>query len=960
MEKKHFDTAIFYEKTNGGLLFFEQEFASEKTKKNSKGFSFDGGSSNVTKHASGKYLFTNFKESNKGIDAISYYIKKNGCDFIPALKNLYAQFQIEGSTAAIALHLPIKKWTDTTTKKLGEYEIKFAEKVVNQTIFAPFLNANTCKDYNFYEIEKYETVRQISGTEKLSVLSVEATLDYPIFGYKNKDFTKIYEPKAIKNKDGFSSKHHFLGTKPKRHIYGWDRLEQYETSKPKENQDFSIIDVTTLKVDKENELLEYVFIATGGSDGLNLSSLGYDVIWFNSETEIISEFELNFLLSIAKNVVYVADLDKTGVKEVFKMGMLSKKHLKIKMLFPPQDLLQRGKKDIADYLKEFKNHSLESAKWKFNEILQQAKQFEFWDYNPKRGVYQVNNMRLINFLHFHGFFIYEIPQMDKKSKRAISEKIFIKIENNQIEKTEPADVKMYVVQWLQQMLLPLPIQEMLTKSIFFGDNSGVKLLPRTELNTVKTSEKSQMYFYQNVILNVTPTAVEKIPYSKNDIQIWKKNIIPRHYTEKPKATNITVNDEGVFDLEILNTDSKYLSLLINTSRFYWLKDADENQIDKHPFSITSPNLSEAENTHQKQELINKMYCLGHLLHEHKIKQKSFFVLGTDHAIGKSISDSKGGSGKSVIINGLYSLVPNYLERNGRELSKDTERFKYTDVDDEVRLLHFDEMAMYFDLSKFFTDITGDVVCNWKGGKMVYVPFEFFTKIAVTMNAVPKDLSDSFNRRMLNFECSSFYHNKNDDFLFSRSVADSFNGLTLWDKNYKLEDWLLDDNFLMECLQFYLANDKKPTVDGQNLIYRSARQEIRDAGFNFFTEFFHNFNNPSADIEVIENLSYVEKSSGITWTNKALIYELYKKELETDAKKPTQFKQDLETFCNKILNTPIKEFKKKKQGGFGSTVDHFCFIAEKTTVATTVENELQQPLFNDNSEPIEIEDPDMPF
>ena len=97
-------------------------------------------------------------------------------------------------------------------------------------------------------------------------------------------------------------------------------------------------------------------------------------------------------------------------------------------------------------------------------------------------------------------------------------------------------------------------------------------------------------------------------------------------------------------------------------------------------------------------------------------------------------------------------------------------------------------------------------------------------------------------------------------MFSRSVADSFDGQTLWDKKYKIEDWLLDDNFLIECLQFYLAHDKKPTVDGQNLIYRSARQEIRDAGFNFFTDFFHNFQNPSADVDVIENISYIEKSN----------------------------------------------------------------------------------------------------
>lgn len=958
MSKKYFDLEIFKEKTNGGLLFWEQEFCNEKIKKSAKGFSFDKGSSNVTKTANNDYIYTNFKESNKGISVIDYVIKRDVTDFVGACNTLFAQFQLDATSVAMPKFLPTKIWEDTSDEE-GKFEIDYLQQTKNAKLFAPFLTEKTCNEYHFFEIEKYSTVRKITDTGKTSKLTVTATENYPIFGYKVKGFTKMYEPKAIANKDGFSSKHHFLGTKPPRHIYGYDLLQQIATVKPIDNDEFSIIDLSD---DAEPELLEYIFIATGGSDGLNIASLGYNVIWYNSETELISEYELNFLFTIAKNVVYVPDLDKTGIKQAVEMGLMSKKHLKIKMLFPPKDLQQRGKKDITDWVCEHKNETLISVKYKFNELLEQAKQFEFWDFNPKRAAYQVNNVRLINFLHYNGFYVYDIPQMDNKSKRAISEKIFVKIKNNVITKTEPADVKMFVVNWMQQMLLPLSIQEMLTKSIFFGDNQGVKLLPRTELNTIKTTEKSQLYFYQNTILNITKNGIEKILYNKNDIQIWQKNIISRNFQEKPTATKITVSDDGVFDIEILNTDSKYLKLLINTSRFYWLKDADENQIDKNEFSITSNNLTEAENTHQKQELINKMYCLGHLLHEHKIKQKSYFVLGTDHAIGKSITDNKGGSGKSVIINGLYSLVPNHLERNGRELNKDTERFKYTDVDDEVRLLHFDEMNMHFDLSKFFTDITADVVCNWKGGKMVYVPFEFFTKIAVTMNAVPKDLSDSFNRRMLNFECSSYYHNKNEDFLFSRSVADSFGGQTLWDKNYKIDDWLLDDNFLIECLQFYLSNDKKPTVDGQNLIYRSARQEIRDAGFNFFTEFFTEFNKPNSDTEPIENLKYIEKSTSIMWINKALIYEIYKKELENDAKKPTDFKRDLETFCSKILQKPIQTFAKKKENGQGKTVEHFCFKVDSTELQQEIKNiatPLQPELFNNN---VNINEPetDLPF
>ena len=70
----------------------------------------------------------------------------------------------------------------------------------------------------------------------------------------------------------------------------------------------------------------------------------------------------------------------------------------------------------------------------------------------------------------------------------------------------------------------------------------------------------------------------------------------------------------------------------------------------------------------------------------------------------------------------------------------------------------------------------------------------------------------------------------------------------------------------------------------------------------------------------------------------MIYEIYKKELENDAKKPTDFKRDIETFCNKILGTPIKMFAKKKEGGYGKTVEHFCFTEQVATEIATENNE----------------------
>ena len=78
--------------------------------------------------------------------------------------------------------------------------------------------------------------------------------------------------------------------------------------------------------------------------------------------------------------------------------------------------------------------------YKFKQLLSQAKEFKFWEYNAKRGAYAVNNGKLLQFLHYNGFYNYMIPQMDNKTKRAVEERIFIQIKENIIEKFDNQSV----------------------------------------------------------------------------------------------------------------------------------------------------------------------------------------------------------------------------------------------------------------------------------------------------------------------------------------------------------------------------------------------------------------------------------------------------------------------------------------------------------------------------------------
>jgi hypothetical protein len=246
--------------------------------------------------------------------------------FIDACKYLFDKYGLSKNTSTF--FAPVKEWSNETTKKVGYYKLNVAKKHHDYKAVAPFLTDEIAKDYNCVSVESFEAAKEVGETKKLSLLTVSATPDYPIFAYQFSDFAKMYEPKAVKNDKGYSSKHHFLGTKPERQIYGWDRLFKMV--------DFGMIEVLfdnlkrapehkreSIRTEIDTYKLDNVIIATGGSDGLNLASLGYNVIWFNSEAEIITTNELYQLQKICKTVYYVPDLDKTGVKQAVAMGLMS-------------------------------------------------------------------------------------------------------------------------------------------------------------------------------------------------------------------------------------------------------------------------------------------------------------------------------------------------------------------------------------------------------------------------------------------------------------------------------------------------------------------------------------------------------------------------------------------------------------------------------------------------------------
>lgn len=923
-QNQPYDLILLWDKTNNGLSFWQEEFASEiaKNKGKIKGFKVrsndDSGSCHINKSKkTGLYFFKDFGGEYFS-NIIDYVMHRDKVDFPKACNILFKQYQLPCND--IATFEPIKKWEKVSQKK-DWFKVDKYPTINSKDYFkriVPFYTDELVKQYNFYELKGYECCKFSEDKQKLWQQSTKATPEYPIFGYVEKEFTKLYEPSAPKGHQ-FILKHSYIGVKPERKIFGWENAfdsvdlneieflldELKDATKPSE--------INNLKERLRNARID-IFICTGGSDGMNVASLGYYAIWFNSETERLNEYEYNQLKKIANNIYYIPDLDKTGIDEAVKLGL---QFLDIKILFLPQWLVEQNKKDIANWVQLQKNDKLENVQFAFKQLISQALPFKFWEYKASRGNYSIEVKNLLQFLKYNGFYKYTISLGGADRTREKKEIIFVKIKDNIINEVTAVDIKDFVLKWLSDNFINTKVQAMVIKSNFFNEKTTLLSLESVALNTNNATQDSQLYFFNNTAVKITKTNIEQLKYDATKTLIWSANIIDRDFKIQNNHFRIFKNENDNWDIEILNNSSNYLKLLINTSRVYWQKDI-VNGKDTQEFQITSPNLNDEENHLQKLQLISKIFFVGHNLHNFKIKQKAYLSLAIDRAIGKNTKDNKGGSGKSAITEMLFNYRKNVKIIDGRTILKDDPKFMLDGVSNQTDLIYFEDLTAFYDFKSLFNFVTGGKMINHKGGKMVDISFYDFAKLIVTMNAVPYDIDDSLSRRMITIECCNYYHAKSEEFSEAKTIADSFNGKEVFGTNYPASEWVNDDNFVFQCLQFYLNEPKKIEVDAGNLMLRNYIQLLGDKNYEFFQELHK-------DEETIKDYGHTDTSK-VFWICKKQLYDYYKYELGSKAGSSHEFKNLLELYYTKIKKYEIVFQKKRVNGNsLQNSIEHFTIL-----------------------------------
>ncbi|SFU77341.1 hypothetical protein SAMN05216480_12345 [Pustulibacterium marinum] len=904
-----YDKNEFFEATNGGLTYIHSVYPDSVGCEDKKNKHFKLRESERTPSCSlfmgdkGHYVVFDHGSSDSK-NAIDICMEENNLDFPEALKFLYAFAGLE--TAGIPIfkaEVEYKTLTDEELEEKGKdfwhVESKDVAKRVKE--FAPFCTPYLASEYNVVEVEYYQKIFISSKTNKPTLLTVKPTENYPIFAYLFDEFAKVYEPKASKD-DKYSLKHHYLGNKPDRHIYGWERamelvdIDQIEAfrrlvrdSKGEERKEYQ---------DELDELLlPSIIVCTGGSDGLNTASLGYNVIWFNSESEQLTKAEYNELKQIAKVVYYLPDLDKTGVSKAVELGL---NILTLKTIWLPKKVGKSEIKDVRDYVTKQKSAPLEVVQARFQKLINQALQFQFWFYTGQKArPWKLNIVNLYYFLQHQGFHIYKVT-----STNDIEETRIVHIVGNIIKVVSPREVKNHVLQWLKDTGVSTEIWEKIMLSPYFSE-ANLLTLTETYPETKTATATSQIYFFENRAVKVTNERIVALKYSEVPNKIWQRDIVPFNFNLQKSHFEITKNELGEWRINIHDIASNYFKVLINTSRMYWAKDANNTGHDTNRFNINSKKLTKDENRLQELHLINKIYTVGYLLHKYKISSKALMVLGVDKKIGSYVLQSNGGSGKSFLISCLRTLLRNWKEKSGKLLSEENKQFTLDGVTEKTDVINYDDLSPNHNYMQHFPHVTGDMTANHKGGAIYEIPFEDSPKLTATTNFVPKDLDPSLQRRLLIYYAGDYYHKATEDneYPFTRKISDDFGGKDILKGDYPEKEWNNDLNFMMQCLHFYLSTDEVIETPMDDILIRNHMQKIGDAMWKHTEQFLK------------DNAGILAEKFPCK-----VIYEDYKAEVGKFAKSAQKHNELFIMYCE-IKGWSV-ERKKAVENGTGNSIMHY--------------------------------------
>jgi hypothetical protein len=611
--------------------------------------------------------------------------------------------------------------------------------------------------------------------------------------------------------------------------------------------------------------LQRICIATGGSDGINLLSLGEFVIWFNSETENVDKFLMKELQKMAHEIVNIPDCDATGKREGKDLAL---QFLPMKTLWLDKYFKFPAQKDFKDLMRSNQRKPKNQVIYEVGKMLSLAMPAQFWETATSekgRITYNFHHIFAFYFLRLNGFC--RIDDLSRKDGY-----YFSRVDGHIVEELKTTQfIKDYFRNFLLQKQEELGVREipysllnMLITSQKITDGHLANMHNRT-LDFTDFSPFNQYFFLGNRIFNVTKNEIKEEFYFKNFVLETQKinNLIKEetdHQISDREIKNFQLETpfftisklgENYYDIEILDNSCEFLNYLIQVSRIHWEKEREkfiengykeEDFYEKSKFKITSQYLSEEENDEQKQHLVNKIFSFGYAAHRFKDPTKPWVLFAADNAV---IEDdvAEGGAGKSLFFEALRFFMNRHDIDGKGDIEND--KFLFEGVSQHTDFILFDDVRRNFNLESFFSVITSKLTVNEKFEAKVNLAFRNSPKFGVSTNYAIKDQRGSSTRRRLVMGFSDYYHASNDE-REKRDPKDDFGNSLFLD--WKTEQWFKFLNFVFQSCRFYLQSETKIEAPDGNIKMRAYLTEMGQWFKEWADKYFPN----NTDFELVKD------------------------------------------------------------------------------------------------------------
>lgn len=320
--------------------------------------------------------------------------------------------------------------------------------------------------------------------------------------------------------------------------------------------------------------------------------------------------------------------------------------------------------------------------------------------------------------------------------------VFVQVVNNLIVQTTEKDIKDFVLKHLEENSVLGVYNYFAENTKYFKDNF-LDLLDTINVYFIDDTKTESYLYYRNCAVKITKDNIETIDYVDLGGYVWKDHIIDRNF--KVSKT----------------------------------KKCDFNTFIKNICGNNTDRVKSMEST------------IGFLMHGHKDRSFCPAVILNDEVIS---DNPEGGTGKGLLMTAIGHMKK-LVVIDGKSFSFDRS-FAYQTVSVDTQVLCFDDIRKNFNFERLFSVITEGVTIEKKNKDAVKVPFDKSAKIAITTNYAVRGSGNSFARRKWDLELKQYYSK-------SFTPMDEF-GKLMFD-GWSEDEWRIFDNYMIGCLQTYLAH-----------------------------------------------------------------------------------------------------------------------------------------------------------